>query len=250
MADLAKKIACPFDCGSSDAYSETYIEGGILGKCFSCGKAKIVSTVDGGSYTVTPTAAPIVNRLMSPYNIIPEIWNQYGLTQDLLDKHKIAYCSRACIDGKYKFDFLYLPCYLNGEFLGFQIKQYFSNPKYLTYKNDNLVYYTSPDNNQPNILVITEDWLSAISVGRVASALALCGTSLSKRGYLYKFIQKIHPEEVVLWLDPDEPGQKGTGSISKLLSNNYRCSIVDRQIEPKYLNEDQIKTILKHRRTV
>lgn len=223
---LKSHSVCPFGCGSSDAYSEKQTDSGVFGKCFSCGKSK----GNGGlssEYAAKYTPLPYNN------SITVHTHRDYG----------IAKFESKEINGHTYYDFVYLPCYLDDEFLGMQIKRPGREPKYLTFKNDSLIYYTKQKTEHCDTLVITEDWFSAIACGRNEGieALALTGTDLTRHSHLYKFIREIAPNHIIVWLDYDKAGFAGAKKVSKLLENTYSVYTVVSKQEPKQLKSDELR---------
>ena len=99
----------------------------------------------------------------------------------------------------------------------------------------------------PQVLVITEDYLSAVRCSRLGSALPLMGTNLSTENF--KQVTNWHKEtggKVVVWLDNDsEVVVRKAKQIYDRLAPLVTCDIVLLKIEPKHLtNDSEIKEII------
>ena len=92
-------------------------------------------------------------------------------------------------------------------------------------------------------LVITEDILSAIRVGRIVASCSLLGTALTDE-CITQIVSQY--DRIILWLDPDKAGVKGT---KKMTSQLKLCGLDVTSIEstkdPKYYCNDDIRRILK-----
>lgn len=128
------------------------------------------------------------------------------------------------------------------------------NPKYINPRVDRtaIVYEAGIDWGEGRV-VLTEDILSARRVwladqpsmgGGLWTAWSLMGTKLHDK-ILSRLIHREGLEEVVVWLDPDEAGQKAQREICKRLDIfgvPYRSVVSEK--DPKYLSHDFIKGIL------
>ena len=84
----------------------------------------------------------------------------------------------------------------------------------------------------PRRLVIVEDSISSIKVGRVTCAIPLFGSSVSKE----KLVRMVAPfEEIVVWLDSDKlNAARQIADRAKLLGKKTR--VIYTELDPKYLN--------------
>lgn len=99
------------------------------------------------------------------------------------------------------------------------------------------------------VLVLTEDILSAWKVGSEVEAWCILGTSFPKK-YLPE-IQRRKPK-VLVWLDPDDAGSKGTGKIVReLRSLGLSAKRVTSSADPKLLSREKIRRIIQeHKETM
>ncbi len=227
---------CPFGCGSSDAYTENEDKG--IGKCFSCGKIKHLGK-DFAHKSVT-----YYPEFQAEYNSHPQ--NICNIEWEALRKYAIFYTTKLEVNGYIRTNQLVLPCYLDEQYRGCQLKSLnaWEHIKYISLKNEPLIYCTTQKTKHIHSLVITEDWLSAIQIHECCpqfEALALLGTKLSRRSAIYKFIQKTKPKHIYIWLDNDAPGHEGAISVDKLLGNTFYSTIVHSKEEAKNLTKEQIR---------
>jgi hypothetical protein len=240
---LKRKQPCPFQCGSSDAYSETNSEKGAFGKCFSCGKFKWLSGEfaerEDELYIELPRDRLLAVRI---YDIPAVTMRQYG----------VGYAEKYRVTHKYvRYSQLVLQCWLDGEYLGCQLKNLRKKVddkfKYFTLKKEPLIYYTALKTAHCDTLVITEDWASSIKVkyafrdNTTIQALAITGNNFNRRSHLFKFIQKIKPNKIIVWLDNDAAGIDGSKHVTKCLSNVYDVVTLYNVEEPKLQTVEKIK---------
>lgn len=89
-------------------------------------------------------------------------------------------------------------------------------------------------------VVLCEDALSVIKVGKVCNAVASLGTSLSNAqvNYLAKF------KEVIIWYDEDTGGLLGGNKVYRKLSLFTKVIRIRTKEDPKKLSYQEIKEIL------
>lgn len=113
-------------------------------------------------------------------------------------------------------------------------------PKYLnsnTDKNGLVASYGEGD-----VIVLTEDILSAFRVGLVTEAWSLLGTSLCVVT-LASLLQRRPP--VLVWLDPDKAGQRAAFKIIRTLTNvGIPCTSILSEKDPKLLSRAEVKAMI------
>jgi hypothetical protein len=138
-----------------------------------------------------------------------------------------------------------------GEAIGWQVRNLLPNatPKYITHyidedkKGDAAWFYKSN-----KTLVITEDYLSAYRVNKDTgySSVALLRTSISDK--TLNQIYELNFENIVIWLDPDEAGVKGTTQAYKKLNHflpkQTKIAIYGNDKEPKECTPRELESIL------
>lgn len=93
-------------------------------------------------------------------------------------------------------------------------------------------------------IVITEDILSAVRVGRLMPALSTLGTHLSDK--LAVRVLKALTGRVFIWYDGDEAGVRGARKAYKTLKlQGANPIIIKTEKDPKEYNNDEIREIIK-----
>lgn len=141
-----------------------------------------------------------------------------------------------------------LPVYEDGELTAVQSRSVWDamKPKYLNKKGStNSMFWSDPDvqlKRCTDELVITEDILSTIRVGRLNDCVSTLGTSLSDRmaAQLLTLYNKF-----AIWYDGDEAGVRGARKARKALQiQGGVCRIVNTAKDPKEYNNEEIEDIL------
>jgi len=109
-------------------------------------------------------------------------------------------------------------------------------PKTLCHGNKPIVLF-----GNGNVLVVVEDVVSAIKVGRIATGLPLFGNSLSPDRMVR--IVKLGFSRVLIWLDPDmvEQSRKLTRKLNALAP--IARSVMS-EMDPKDYSTEQIREII------
>lgn len=161
-----------------------------------------------------------------------------GITESMIHEYKIQY-SRATKR-------VFLPVYNKVQdedrLVFFQLRGFeLFKPKYINpRKKPKVQFRTGPITDMP--LVLTEDILSSIKVGQVTRTSALLGTDADTNLIANIMVD----DKVIIWLDPDSPGQK---KARKLIDTFRALGVtgiynVVSQKDPKLYNKDEIKKIL------
>jgi Toprim-like len=149
-----------------------------------------------------------------------------------------------------------LPVYNDGELVGFTARSTINaKPKYIERMQSPAAaifaadYSTAlpatedwPDGSGPD-LVITEDILSAVRVGRlVRRCLALMGTSANE----YQLADATSARErIAVWLDPDKAGKSAAFKLFRRLAlQGKSVSIIRTTKDPKYYSNREIRRLL------
>ena len=115
-------------------------------------------------------------------------------------------------------------------------KPKYSNP---AVSKSDLLYWQSP-NESKDLVVVTEDILSAIRIGKHVCAASILGTktSDSQASQLSAF------KEVVYWLDPDDAGYEGARVGCRKLGLVTRTREIRSEADPKNLSDGRIRELL------
>jgi hypothetical protein len=114
-------------------------------------------------------------------------------------------------------------------------------PKYINPRADktSLLYARAESNSRARV-VVTEDILSAIRVGRHIPAVSILGTATSHG----QAIQLSRYRRVTYWLDPDKAGRRGATKGHKQLSLLTNCDVIHSDKDPKNLPDRVIREYL------
>ena len=114
-------------------------------------------------------------------------------------------------------------------------------PKYINPKvnKDGLCFWAG-DHKQRDVIVITEDILSAIRVSESLPAASLLGCKVSDR----QALDIGEYRRVFIWLDPDSAGIKGAREARRKLNLLTDTSIIQSYLDPKELSRREIADIL------
>jgi hypothetical protein len=176
-----------------------------------------------------------------------------------------------CIRYSPKLDRVVLPVYRNGALAAYTMRSVSDKPKYIERQVDEAVIFVSDPTTilEPEQagsygcdIVVTEDILSAIRVGRIVPAFALLGTSVgdAKVAGLLEQTQRYwsrakghrHEEDVLrigVWLDSDKAGRIAARRLARRLTlQGYSVSNIKTDKDPKRYSNREIKEILSDRR--
>ena len=124
-----------------------------------------------------------------------------------------------------------LPIYSDVRMCGYQMRNYNSTPKYVTYTNQRMSYIRGVKET----LVLTEDLLSSYKLNKVGySTLCLLGTKLGAD--TLDFVTMLKPSKLVIWLDDDTAGHTGCMKLFKELSAVCRNIISINNEQPKEIS--------------
>lgn len=160
-----------------------------------------------------------------------------GLTQAEVEQFNIGYYEP---DQR-----VMLPIYNKGELVGYQMRRIFAHdnrPKYDTRKKVKPLLFYNEQHDDSNRLVIVEDILSAIKVGRQYNTCALLGTNLDLSSVAYiagKY------DNVDVWLDNDNRQVKlNQVKLKRKLGAFCNVRVIKTDIDPKLLTDAEIYDII------
>ena len=114
-----------------------------------------------------------------------------------------------------------------------------NNPKYMNVsKQDRKEIYFFVPFQDCKTLVITEDIISAIRVGKVVNALAVLSAHIPDK-LIFKLALKGKFDTILIWLDPDKK-VKATGWAFKYRSYGINCHRIDSDKDPKWYSQNEI----------
>lgn len=160
-----------------------------------------------------------------------------GITEPVWSAYNIGYSERL--------DRVILPVYdTEGNLIWYQCRALHvgQKPKYLQPARDRstIMFRVKGSGNNLQRVVIVEDILSAIRVGKHIDSCSLLGTKIttSQAAELGKYA------EVTTWLDSDKAGRSGAYKIRKTLGLITEVSNILTDKDPKELSDKQIKEAL------
>lgn len=162
------------------------------------------------------------------------LWlNKYGVTERERLDNKIFY--------DHTKDYLCLPIF-DGERLVCTNSRYFGSnpehPKYVTkgWKSGHFKVFPNPN----RIFVLTEDYISALRVGRQYNAIPLLGASMPLELCLSLLARA---DCILVWLDPDK--RDDCIKISNRISQYKESSAILTEKDPKDYNDDEINQFIQ-----
>lgn len=176
---------------------------------------------------------------------------KYELTKSDLMLNSVVYSDNGIsFKGKPATDLLIFPCWNKDELLAYQGRYFGTDkvPKWITRGNTDKCYHFlcngKPDSKLRDVLIITEDIISAIKVSKLGvSAMPLWGNQfLGRIEMLLKLIR--NGCKVLLWLDPNMYTKMIKESNVARLKGLETCSILSR-MDPKEHTMDEIEEYVK-----
>lgn len=270
------KIVC---CGTDASMMINHTSKGYTGYCFRCSPTEGAKFHPHGELSIkqimerkAATQELINNSVYLPKDFtldIPDIGRVWllkgGISQALATAYGIGYSPY--------YQRVIIPVLKDGELDAFIARsvtgerpKYIAkmrNPENALFISDSKMSHTTPEYQEARNafdLVITEDVLSAIRVGRFTTSAALLGTSLSSSvlSQLEKSLRLRRtnalawwePQEdsvrVAVWLDPDKAGRRGASKIESRLSMvGWSVRRISSSADPKRLSDRDIAQILK-----
>ena len=118
-------------------------------------------------------------------------------------------------------------------------------PKYTNppVSKTDLLYWVHPPNEQEGKrrVVVTEDILSAIRIGKHVTAASILGTKTSDS----QAAQLSEYARVDYWLDPDDAGHRGAQAGTRKLALVTDTGTLTSDVDPKNLSDREIRNVLK-----
>lgn len=241
---------CPENCGSGEKLSVNHSVKSYWCNCYRCGfsdqhwKGQQTLTELKRIQDLNDAAAQIQLSLELPHDYTTEIplhgrmWlYKAGITEPVWSSYSIGYSE--------SLDRVVLPVYdTEGNLIWYQCRALHAGqkPKYLQPARDRsaVMFHIQRDGEHLQRVVVVEDILSAIRVGKHVSACSLLGTKITtaQAAELGKY------PEVTTWLDSDRAGRSGAYKIRKTLGLITEVSNILTEKDPKELSNREIKQCL------
>lgn len=231
---------CPACQHHSNKYY-TRIEGRVkLGHCKNCGY-KSASKASSIRAVPPPPVAPATEEWVLPadYSSLWNDWPSWAVKwvskYDINQEECIQYMIGVQVSNPSR---LWLPILDRFGLASMQGRG--TDPKYITRRNRQAVFTAG---RSKEVLVITEDILSAIKAARHTKAMALCGTNLSDL-HLNKILT-IQPMRVLICLDNDNRLVRSQQrKIKKTLDKYFDTCIVRLTKDLKEYSNQEIKLLV------
>jgi len=157
-----------------------------------------------------------------------------GIGEELIYEYNIGWSE--------KMGRVVIPIYDGDNLIGVQCRAVFTGqvPKYMNRKGNSKGVFWANTASYSKV-VITEDILSAIKVGRLYGACSTLGTVLHDSIIAKYLLDK----EVIVWYDGDEAGRKGSAKAMKALNMmGVDCREVLTDKDPKEYNIKEARDII------
>lgn len=236
---------CPMGEDTRKRFGVKHVDDAYLWHCFNCGDsgyyrprettsrmklmgAKAILTTDDVKNFDDTHARAQLNY--DEFDIRGQLWlAQYGFTKSACYKYRIR---------EYK-EGIILPIWHTGLRLGYQVRRYDKQPKYLTYNKYNHIQWLH-NNTTNRTLVIVEDLLSSYKLDMAGySSLCLLGTKLNKSHITQTMLDNY--DRVVIWLDDDAAGHAGAMMLFRELSPTFKVVTSMNFVQAKEINIESLK---------
>lgn len=235
---VVEQTACP-KCPSSDAFT-IYDDGHC--KCYSCGHfvpaGRVVRINEAKPKDKYEVRLPRDSNTDLPAFAL-EWLNKYDITLQEAREHKFKWSEEKQL--------LLFPIYGHDSTLIFWQGRYFGTEKKSKYdsrgKKEDIIHIISPKEQDVertyDEVILTEDLLSAIKVGRQQAAMPIWGSYISIDQFKRLFLGF---DRVGIWLDSDK--FKEVIKYASIGSQIGLTRLLYTELDPKCLSDDQIKQIL------
>lgn len=245
------RIECTAECGSGKTLIVNHSPQGYSAYCFRCGPQGFQSKgymtlaqlahireMDAKALAECSTLALPINLMYNPQDwpVEARMWlyeaSIYGNT---ITDNRISYAPDS---GR-----VMLPVYQGDRLVFFQARRIFGQgPKYMGPSVDrSSLLYRCGCSSARRVVVIVEDILSAIRVGKHIPTCSLLGTKITTA----QAAQLSEYATVVTWLDPDKAGVEGALSVRKILALTSDVYNITTPNDPKHMSDSEIQTQLK-----
>jgi hypothetical protein len=241
---------CPENCGSGEKLSVTHSMKSYWCNCYRCGFTDI--EYKGKQSLAELTRIQELNKAAESIELTLDLPKDFtndlplharmwlfkaGITEPVYRSHNIGYSERL--------DRVVLPVYdAQDNLIWYQCRalQAGQKPKYLQPARDRskVMFHVTLCREDVQRVIVVEDILSAIRVGRHINTVSLLGTKITtaQAAHLGQY------SEVTTWLDADRAGRQGAYKIRKTLSLLTTVSNILTPLDPKELSDKDIRSQL------
>lgn len=206
--------------------------------CFSCGYFKNSKNI---SYKINPYTEIKNSKVLItlPSDIttkFPKEVNEYLLINNI-DPNDII---NNFIHWSPSEERICFPIFVDGEYIGWQGRSLTRKPKWYSQGiDDKLIYLT---NNTSSTVVLVEDIISAINVGKQPiSCCCLFGSNLTLSKM--QALSLIGKDKFILWLDKDKE-RESMKRAEELRYLGFNCYSLTTDKDPKYYSQENIQILL------
>jgi hypothetical protein len=206
--------------------------------CFSCGYFKSSKNI---SYKINPYTeiknSKVLITLPSDLTTnIPKTMQEYLLGMYITPKDII----NNFIHWSPSEERICFPIFVDGEYIGWQGRSLTRKPKWYSQGiDDKLIYLT---NNTRSTVVLVEDIISAINVGKqTISCCCLFGSNLSLSKM--QALSLMGKDKFILWLDKDKE-RESIKRTEELRYLGFNCYSLTTDKDPKYYSQEDTLNIL------
>lgn len=238
-------VTCLMGEDTRKRFGVKHVDDAYLWHCFNCGDSGYYRPKEttsrmklmGAKAIRVPASGKDLSEIYedaktnyNDFDIRGQLWlAQYGFTEEECSSFGI----REYRDG------IILPIWNCGVYVGYQVRRYDKQPKYLTYNKDNSIQWLLT-NTGNKTLVIVEDLLSSYKLWAAGYAsLCLLGTKLNKSHITQTMLDNY--DRVVIWLDDDAAGHAGAMTLFRELSPTFKVVTSMNMAQAKEINLESLK---------
>ena len=208
--------------------------------CFSCGYFEYSNNI---SYKINPNTEIQKAFISLPTDIttkFPKEVNEYLLINNIYPNDII----NNFIHWSPSKERICFPIFIDGEYKGWQGRSLTRKPKWYSQGiDDKLIYLT---NNTSSTVVLVEDIISAINVGKQSySCCCLFGSNLTLSRM--QALSLIGKDKFILWLDKDKE-RESMKRAEELRHLGFNCYSLTTDKDPKYYSQEDILNLLTNRK--
>ena len=239
------RLRVPHDCGPGRTLLISHVDDGVMAHCFRCNDsafirdertlaeriAALAQAKVADAEAIKPELPQPRERDVQQWPKAARVWlYKAGLSNDAIERlgfywHPVT-------------QRVVMPVFEDGELVYWQARS--MNPAVPKYINPTVERGTvAPRFGKGGpVIVLTEDILSAVKVGMVNEAWSIMGTSLPDK-IAVRLVNAARP--VLVMLDPDEAGRKGTAKIvTQLRLLGLQVGSFMGRADPKLLSKEEI----------
>lgn len=235
---------CP-DCGSRSGYADY----GDHTYCHSCTMRVEKEVEEENSYFAVMEDIPVESEIVLPATMNTEFspsakkWLlKAGITAEMVRESGIGFVASEYVGDQLVANRVILPIRREDKIIGYTARSVdeANYPKYLHFGKKDMQWKQHPTAAHKAV-VLVEDYLSGLRVGKFMDVATLFGTSIKERNILT--LCRTY-DTIILWLDPDEAGKRAAEKLMKQLTLYANVAIIISKADPKCLFDSEIQNHL------